>query len=157
MPEELLLREAKEADVAVLARFGRRMIEDASKDQPYPQEKLAAIEEAYVPFARAHLQDGSLKAWVIEAQGQIAACGTLLILPYIPNPIEPTRRTARLFGMYTLPEHRRIGLGRRIVEQAIEYCKTQGIKRIVLTASPMGRPLYESLGFETSKELKLNL
>lgn len=157
MTEKYSVREAGEADVAVLARFGCRMIEDASKDHPYPPEKLASIEEAYVPFVRAHLQDGSLKAWVVEVQGQIAACGTLLILPYIPNPIEPTRRTARLFGMYTLPEHRRIGLGRRIAEQAIEYCKTQGIKRIVLTASPMGRPLYESLGFETSKELKLNL
>jgi len=157
MTDELPLREATEADIPVLAKFGRRMIEDASKDQPYPPEKLAAIEEAYVPFARAHLQDGSLKAWVVESAGQIVACGTLLVLPHIPNPIEPTRRTARLFGMYTLPENRCRGLGRRIVEQAIEYCKTQGIKRIVLTASPMGRPLYESLGFETSKELKLNL
>jgi GNAT superfamily N-acetyltransferase len=157
MPEEPILREAKEADVAVLARFGRRMIEDASKDQPYPPEKLAAIEEAYVPFARAHLQDGSLKAWVIEVQGQIASCGTLLILPHIPNPIEPTRRTARLFGMYTLPEYRRRGLGRRIAEQALEHCKAQGIQRIVLTASAMGKPLYESLGFQTSKEMKLNL
>jgi len=157
MTEEYSLREVGEADVPCLARFGRWMIEEVTREQPFPPEKMAAIEEAYVPFARAHLQDGSMKAWVVESAGHIAACGALLILPFIPNPIEPARRTARLYNMYTLPEHRRRGLGHRIAEHAIEYCKTQGIKRIVLTASPMGRPLYESLGFETSKELKLNL
>lgn len=157
MAEEYSLREAGEAGVPFLARFGRWMIEEVTREQPFPPEKMAAIEEAYFPFARTHLPDGSLKAWAVESAGQIAACGALLILPFIPNPIEPTRRTARLYNLYTLPEHRRKGLGRQIAEQAIEYYKTQGIKRIVLTASPLGRPLYESLGFETSKELKLNL
>jgi GNAT superfamily N-acetyltransferase len=59
--------------------------------------------------------------------------------------------------MYTLPEYRRKGLARRIAQRAIEHCKAQGIKRIGLGASPMGKPLYESLGFQPTSEMRLEL
>jgi len=155
--EEYPLREAGEKDIPELARLRRLMHEEIrlARGLPLNPEAVAAMEEAYGPFARARLADGTMKAWVIEAQGQIVACGALLILVYPPNPIDPSGRTARLYSMYTRPEHRRKGLARRIALKAIEYCKAQGIKRMNLGASPMGRPLYESLGFEPTSEMRL--
>ena len=159
MAEEYPLREAGEADIPVLVQFRRRMHEEIrlSRGLPVVPEKMAAMEEAYVRFARARLADGTMKAWVIQAQGQIVACGALLVLLYPPNPIDPRGRTARLYSMYTLPEYRRKGLARQIAQRAIEHCKAQGIKRIGLGASAAGKPLYESLGFQPTSEMRLEL
>lgn len=159
MAEEHPMREAGEADIPVLVQFRRRMHEEirVSRGLPVVPEKMAAMEDAYARFARARLADGTMKAWVIETQGQILACGALLVLLYPPNPIDPSGRTARLYSMYTLPEYRRKGLARRIALKAIDYCKAQGIKRLALGASPMGKPLYESLGFRPTSEMRLEL
>jgi len=159
MVEEYPLREAGETDIPVLVQFRRRMHEEIrlSRGLPVVPEEMAAMEQAYARFARARLADGTMKAWVIEAQGQIVACGALLVLLYPPNPIDPSGRTARLYSMYTLPDYRRKGLARRIALKAIDYCKAQGIKRLALGASPMGKPLYESLGFQPTSEMRLEL
>jgi predicted N-acetyltransferase YhbS len=45
------------------------------------------------------------------------------------------------------PSRRRSGLGRRITETVIDHLEASGVRSMVLIASPMGRPLYEQLGF----------
>ncbi len=45
------------------------------------------------------------------------------------------------------PSRRRGGLGRRITETVIDHLEANGVRSMVLIASPMGRPLYEQLGF----------
>jgi predicted N-acetyltransferase YhbS len=45
------------------------------------------------------------------------------------------------------PSRRRGGLGRRITQTVIDHLEAGGVRSIVLIASPMGRPLYEQLGF----------
>jgi len=159
MPEIFHFRKATNADIREITRLRRQMREEvaAARGWSFVSEEMAVMEEAYIPFARAHLKDGTMKAWVIEAQGQIVACGALLILHYPPYPGEPKGRVARLSSMYTLPEYRRKGLARRIALKAIDYCKAQGIKRLALGASTAGKPLYESLGFRPTSEMRLEL
>ncbi len=48
-------------------------------------------------------------------------------------------------------------LARRIVETAVEACRARGLKRVMLHASDAGRPLYESLGFRQTNEMRLVL
>jgi GNAT superfamily N-acetyltransferase len=157
MADGFTMRKAEEQDIPELAGLRRRMHEEIRliRGLPLHPEELAAMEEAYGPFARARFKDGTMKAWVIEAEDQIVACGALLILFYPPFPGDPTGRVARLYSMYTRLEYRRRGFARRIAQQAIEHCKGQGIKRIVLGASLMGKPLYESLGFQTTNEMRM--
>jgi hypothetical protein len=42
------------------------------------------------------------------------------------------------------------------MEMLVEYAREQKIQRLVLWASDMGRPLYESLGFRDSRGMELN-
>lgn len=42
-------------------------------------------------------------------------------------------------------------VARRIVEKLIEDAKARGIRSVLLEATKMGRPLYESLGFEDAQ------
>jgi GNAT superfamily N-acetyltransferase len=76
----------------------------------------------------------------IEAGGQVIATTTLL----------PYGTGLGWVGMVlTRPEHRRQGLAKRLMEDAIENAKRGGIRTMKLDATDEGRPLYESLGFVT--------
>jgi len=43
------------------------------------------------------------------------------------------------------------------MQTMIDWCKREGLARVTLHASDQGRHLYESLGFEPSNEMRLNL
>jgi len=60
-----------------------------------------------------------------------------------------TDGVAGIWAMATASEHRRRGHGRALLTTAIDSCLERGISRFYLHASEAGRPLYESLGFET--------
>jgi hypothetical protein len=41
--------------------------------------------------------------------------------------------------------------------ELIAWCRARGLTRITLHAAPAGRPLYESLGFTVTNEMRLVL
>lgn len=51
------------------------------------------------------------------------------------------------------PAYRRRGIGRRLVEHAIEHLERRSVRSIRLDATPLGRPVYEKLGFQSEYEL----
>lgn len=52
------------------------------------------------------------------------------------------------------PEFRGRGIGRALLQQAIEFLDGRGIAAIGLDATPQGRPIYEKLGFAVEFELE---
>lgn len=159
MVDDLPLRSATRTDISVLVNHRRRMFEDmaSAKGQAYHPANLEALDAAYALHLRAHLGDGTLCAWVVEVEGQIVASGAVSLLAWPPRPNDLTERLALLHSVYTVPEYRRRGLARRIVQAAIEACRAEGLRRLTLHASAAGRPLYESLGFEPTNEMRLVL
>jgi ribosomal protein S18 acetylase RimI-like enzyme len=61
------------------------------------------------------------------------------------------RHRAELWGMYVRPEHRRVGIGRRLVEEAIRFAREgDGIRQLHLAVTDRAggaAELYEKLGF----------
>lgn len=57
-----------------------------------------------------------------------------------------SRRAVGVFGVGTLPEHRRLGIGRAVTAFAAR--EAPGADLAWLQSSEMGRPLYASMGFE---------
>lgn len=56
-------------------------------------------------------------------------------------------RLAWIGMMLVLPEYRRRGIARRLMETSIDYLRGRGVSCIKLDATPLGQPLYEQLGF----------
>jgi len=54
----------------------------------------------------------------------------------------------------TSNEHRRQGLGRKLIEDAIASAEEQGIRTLKLDATDEGRPLYESFGFAVEQPIE---
>lgn len=73
--------------------------------------------------------------------------------PMCTVSVTPTGDTAGITLMATPPEHQRKGVGRALLSQVIDDYRRRGVERFHLGATEAGRPLYESLGFETVAEL----
>lgn len=66
--------------------------------------------------------------------------GTVTIIHYQQD-------LAWLGMMLVKREYRGQGIGRRLINSALNYCKDAGIKTVKLDATPAGKPLYTSCGF----------
>jgi hypothetical protein len=55
----------------------------------------------------------------------------------------------------THPDYQRQGLARRMMTAAIDYLRGRGAKCIMLDASKMGYPLYDSMGFRSLYKIEI--
>jgi len=60
-----------------------------------------------------------------------------------------------IFNVATLPKHRHKGYGTELTKAAIVGGRDLGASSAVLMASPMGRQLYQKLGFHTLEEWEI--
>ena len=145
---------AEDAETLALLRW-------ESELERHPERAGAVTFEAYVAACvaetRADLERGSHKAWLAESDGAPVACVLLVWWVTPPTLLMPVRRRGFVSSVYTQPAYRRQGISRRLMEMLIDEARTLRIDRLILWASDMGRPLYESLGFEPSWGMELNL
>jgi len=65
--------------------------------------------------------------------------------------LDPVTEPARIRAMFTSPAWARRGVGRRLFETARAAAAKAGFRRLVLTATLPGVPLYEALGFRVER------
>ncbi len=105
--------------------------------------------EAYVAaplaeFAKTHT--GRERIWIVESNGQVA--GSVAI-------VQASLQAAQLRWMLLTPELRGRGLGRRLVESALAFCREQGYASVFLwTVSllTVATRLYQSAGFQLTEQ-----
>ena len=155
MPEQFEIREATPDDIKIVMHHRRSMFFDMG----YRDEAaLAAMEATSEPFFLKGLSTGSYHGWfVVEASGRVIAGGGIIILDYHSSPFDPLAKRPIIVNMYTEPEYRRRGLAKKLMKIMIDWCKKEGFGTVLLHASDEGRPLYESLGFEPTNEMRLKL
>ena len=116
------------------------------------------VERASREYFSEAVAAGTYKGWLAEDEGgRVLAGGGLVVAGWPGYPGEKNSRRAWILNMYTEPEARRRGLAKRLVEVMIEWCRANGFRAVSLHASDAGRPLYESLGFEATNEMRLTL
>lgn len=79
--------------------------------------------------------------------GKIVSVGEVSIIDFPPTPDNHIGKAGYIHTMYTLPEHRRKGLARQILDCIVKWCANKGLKLILLAASDEGMKLYRSRGF----------
>lgn len=155
------LRLATTDDIPMMARQRRRMFEDMGDSDA---ELLTKMEPEFRQWVRKKLKSSEYLGWfaVDSETGEIAGGAALWLTPWIPGPNASIGGSAPnvrpyLLNVYTEPNYRRQGAARFMVTSIIEWCRRQGFTRMILHASDEGRPLYESLGFEGTNEMRLEL
>jgi GNAT superfamily N-acetyltransferase len=152
---DYIVRKATPADAATLARQ-RRLMFDALDNMPASDGD--EMEAAILAYAERAMPAGTFHGWLVEHEGVAVAGGGLQLRTLMPRPGyvhgEPE---GLIVSMWTEPEHRRHGLGRRVVEAILVWGRANGVTRFTLHASQYGRPLYEIYGFEPTNEMRLTL
>jgi ribosomal protein S18 acetylase RimI-like enzyme len=122
---ELRLRALADAPTAFL----RTLAEAQRFDDAYWQESAAA---------------GDGRAWfVCELDGELAGLAAGFL----------EEETAHLVAMWVAPLHRRIGLGRQLVDRVVAWAQENGAPRVTLEVNErleVAVGLYERAGFEST-------
>ena len=157
---DVLIYMATVHDIPVLVAHHHKMFEEIWTRLGFEIDthQFEAMDKAHEEKLRKEIADGTCKVWVIGIDNKIVASGAISIDSMTPTPYDPSYRVAYLHSIYTEPSYRKRGLAERITKQAMTYCRSQGIKRMILEASDAGRPIYEKLGFQPSgRTMRLSL
>lgn len=154
---EPILRIGTYNDIPWLAIHHRKMFEEIwdKKGSPLDQSSLQILEETYTTRLHDGFMDGSCSAWVICKNERIISSGAVSICTYVPNPHDLSSTIAFLHSIYSEQDQRGHGFAQRITQEAMNYCRTKGIKRLYLFASDEGRPLYEMNGFSPVENMMM--
>lgn len=111
-------------------------------------EQEAALSEVLPRYFEEHLNK-DLIAYLAETEGgEIVSCCFLLVCEKPANPSFMRGRTGSVMNVYTMPEYRRKGIARRLMEGLLAEARELELDFVELKATEDGYPLYKSLGFE---------
>ncbi len=143
-----LIRPATLSDIPHIVAHREEMFREMQI--PAAFEDMAIAADLWLRHAiPAHVYRG----WIAVADnGAVAAGGGLIVIPWPPGPMTMDPRCGFIFNVYTDPAHRKQGLARRLMDAIHEWCRAEGIERVVLNASTFGKPLYEAMGYVVTDE-----
>jgi GNAT superfamily N-acetyltransferase len=146
------IRAATLADIPIITHHRRAMFTEMGLAGDY--EGMA---QQLAPWLEKNLNQ-TYFGWLVEAAtGEVVAGGGVSLLPKPPGPQDLNQILAYVYNIYTEPAQRRQGLARQIMATIHQWCRRRNLKTVALHASDFGRPLYESLGYQATNEMKLTL
>jgi GNAT superfamily N-acetyltransferase len=147
------IRPATHDDIETLVMHRRAMFfEMGHRDETV----LDTMTAAFRPWLLARMETREYLAWVATGSDDSIVAGLgLWLMDWPPHMIGPGARRGNILNVYTEGAHRRRGLARRLMEVALDWCRSNGISAVILHASNDGRALYEKLGFKPTNEMRL--
>lgn len=158
MDTSYTIRRAAIADAAIIAGHRVAMFRDMGQvpTDALAEELLATSTTAL----NALLREGVYAGWLaIDGSHRVLAGAGAHIKPQLPRISHSGGRVATscvplVVNVYTEPVSRRKGIARALMKTLMEWSTAQGFDRVLLHASDAGRPLYLSLGFAPTNEMR---
>lgn len=124
-----------------------------------PENLLSDCKTEVLNFIQSAREQNSYQAFIAEVDRKIVgSAGSQLFAGLYPMPFQPSyRKIGYIWGVYVEPDYRHQGIGRSLTQMNLDYLKTIGCTRAILHASPMGRSVYEQLGFQPNNEMLIEL
>ena len=138
--EEIVIRTIEEKDNAAIANVIRRTLEEFGANRPGTVYFDAATDALYQIFQNTKRS----VYYVAEAEGKVVGGGGIFPSAGLPED------TCELVKMYLLPPVRGLGLGKKLIQQCIDFARDAGYKNIYLETMPelkQALKTYEKFGF----------
>jgi GNAT superfamily N-acetyltransferase len=152
------IRRAAAGDAATIARHRVAMFRDMGQ---VPSDALAAaLLRTSTAALAALLRDRSYVGWLaLDGTDTVVGGAGAHVKPQLPRvSLDGTRIVTEavplVVNVYTEPAWRGRGVARALMEALMDWATAAGFDRVVLHASDAGRPLYLSLGFVPSNEMR---
>jgi GNAT superfamily N-acetyltransferase len=140
--------QANADDVADLARL---LWLDTRGEEP-EQRSVDAFAAELAQWWAAH-QDSHFAFVARLIQPEIVGMAWVALVPRVPRPGAISRLSADIQSVFVMPERRGRGIGSALVEAASEHAAHLGSLRVTVHSGRRAVPVYERLGFASSRQL----
>ena len=156
------VRRATVGDAPVIAHHRAAMFLDIGSLAP---ELARPLQTATITFLERAIPSGEYVGWLAvpdDDPSAVVAGAGVQMRPSMPFPLtwpDGTRlvgdgRQAIIVNVFTDRDWRRRGVARRLMQDILAWARSIKLEGLVLHAAPDGRPLYESLGFTATNEMR---
>ena len=147
------LRKAVSEDIPKIFDNRIRFVSDFSKS-----ELSAEFIENTLNYLKENIGRDDFLAWLAFDNDEIKSIVVMSIYKVLPTVTNISGRHGLILNVWTHEDYRRQGLAYMLLKNIISEAKTKGVDRVSLTATDMGRLVYEKLGFENlSREMALKI
>ena len=144
---EIQYRLASIDEMEILTKIRIDFLREANNINETEEKDLYETNKEY--FINA-FSNGIFAAWVAIENDKIIATSGISFFELPPNKKCPNGKIADINNMFTYPEYRNKGIASTLFDLSVKEAIKRGCKKIMLTATDMGRPLYEKYGFITT-------
>ena len=155
-PRHITIREATPQEDSLIAKHFYQMWRDNDVPDDAINSDWLDITLKFIAQAR---QDLFYKAFVAEADSEVVGSASCqLFAGLYPNVLKQHyRKYGYIWGVYIEASYRKQGIAKQLTNMAIAHLQAIGCTRVVLNASPSGKPVYARLGFSNSNAMQLDL
>jgi GNAT superfamily N-acetyltransferase len=142
------ISQASAQDVAAVARL---LWIDTHGDEP-SQPSLDAFAAELARWWTIH-QESHLAFIARLLRPEIIGMAWVALVPRAPRPGATSRLFADIQSVFVMPEQRGQGIGSALVERVSAHATQLGALRVTVHSGRTAVPVYERLGFESSRRL----
>jgi len=95
------------------------------------------------------------RCWVVEEGKELLGHVCVQLFEKIPNPVNELELHAYITNCYIIPEIRNQGVGKRLLNTALSWCRARGADAVILWPSPASKSFYRRSGFVPSDIFEL--
>ncbi|GAB4382680.1 MAG: hypothetical protein Kow00121_43290 [Elainellaceae cyanobacterium] len=150
------VREATPQEDGLIAEHFYQMWQDNGVPTEAIQPDWRDITLQFIEQARQCLKYQAFVA-IVEG-GIIGSSSCQLHAGLYPDILQPGyRQYGYVWGVFVEPSYRKQGIASQLTQQTIDYLKSIGCTRVILNASPFGKPVYDRLGFVPGNVMQLDV
>ena len=105
------------------------------------------LKPALIDYYHRHMADGTFVSWLAVDGEKIIGTSGMSFVEKPPYFSCPSGRIGLLSSMYTDPQYRRHGIGKKLLGLVVEEARKYGCGAVQITASDMGVLFYQDFGF----------
>jgi GNAT superfamily N-acetyltransferase len=93
------------------------------------------------------------RCWVLDDGKRVLGHVCVQLFEKIPNPVNEPELHAYITNFYVIPEMRDQGLGKRLLNKALSWCRARGTDAVILWPSPASKSFYRQCGFVAPSDI----
>lgn len=149
------IRAATPADLPTIVKLRHAMFEAMGYVN---RAELELTDAKFEEWVEPKLASGDYHGWFgLDESGKIIAGAGLWVMDWVPHALDQSTRRGNILNVYCQPEHQESGITRRLLIQVLDHCRDNGIRTVIVNPADAIRPLYESMGFRPTGEMKIQV